>query len=149
MLVVRRDVAANLPSKVGERFEDAASEQVAFDLAKPEFHLVEPGRVGGREMQVDRRMRRQKRVDGLRLVGGQVVNNDMDGPSGMRRHDIAEELNKRRAGMARHGLTHDLARARVQRRVQRERAMPEMLEAVTLCAPLRQTWSDSSRAHRF
>ena len=41
--VVARDVASDLPRQVWDRREDPTREEIALDLGKPEFHLVEPG----------------------------------------------------------------------------------------------------------
>ena len=38
------DVAANFANEVGNRGEDAAGDDVAFDLGEPDFDPVEPGR---------------------------------------------------------------------------------------------------------
>jgi hypothetical protein len=36
------DVATNLSREVSDRREDAAREQVPFDLGEPEFDLIQP-----------------------------------------------------------------------------------------------------------
>ena len=41
------DVAAEFASQVGNRGEDAARDDLAFDLGEPDLDLVEPGRIGG------------------------------------------------------------------------------------------------------
>ena len=42
------DVTHQLASQIGHRGEDAAGDHGALDLREPEFHLVEPGRIGRR-----------------------------------------------------------------------------------------------------
>jgi hypothetical protein len=68
IFVIPSDVSTNLPRKVRDRGEDAAREQVAFDLRKPEFDLVEPRGIRRREVQVHGRMVEQKGADRLGLV---------------------------------------------------------------------------------
>src|SRR5271169_3855605 len=50
------DVAPEFASQVGKRGEDAARDDLAFDLGEPDLDLVEPGRVSGREVKPDSRM---------------------------------------------------------------------------------------------
>ena len=99
-LVVVPDVTTNLAREVRDRGEDAAREQIAFDLRKPEFDLIEPGRVGRREMQMDVRVREEKGPHGLGLVRRQIVGNHVNLSSlRLRGHDVAEELDKGGTGM--------------------------------------------------
>ena len=49
------DVAHQFSPQVGDGGEDAACDDVTFDLGEPQLDLVEPGRVSRREVQVDRR----------------------------------------------------------------------------------------------
>src|SRR5262249_2388107 len=87
-LVVWADVAPNLPREVSDGREDAAREQIALDLRKPELDLVEPRRVGRREMQVDIRMVQQKRAHGLRFVRREIVGDHVNlAPSRLAGHD--------------------------------------------------------------
>ena len=51
-LVVVPDVATNLAREVRDGREDAAGEEVAFDLRKPEFDLVEPRGIGRGEVEM-------------------------------------------------------------------------------------------------
>ena len=52
-LVVLVDVAYELSLQIRDACEDASCADVAFDLGKPYFDLVEPGRVSRREAEVD------------------------------------------------------------------------------------------------
>lgn len=45
------DVAAEPAGQIGNRDEDAAGDDLAFDLGEPDLDLVEPGRVSGRESE--------------------------------------------------------------------------------------------------
>lgn len=66
------DVAHDLPAQIAYRPEDAARDQVTLHLRKPEFNLIEPGRIGRGEMQVHVGVRLQELRDPLRLVRGEV-----------------------------------------------------------------------------
>jgi len=72
------DVLHELSSQVGQRREHAAGNDVALDLREPEFNLVEPRGVGGSEVQVNIPMSIQKVFDLPRLMGREVVGNDVD-----------------------------------------------------------------------
>ena len=72
------DVAAEFARQVGNRSEDTTGNDLAFDLGKPDFDLVEPGRVGGREVKVDAGMLLEKVAHCLGLVGGEIVEDDVN-----------------------------------------------------------------------
>jgi hypothetical protein len=72
------NVPVDLPRKTRHRREYPAGQQIPFDLGEPELDLVEPRGIRRREVEVHVRMRQQGRPDGLRLVGGQVVGDDVD-----------------------------------------------------------------------
>ena len=134
--VVVPDVATDLSGQVRDRRKDAAAEQVAFNLRKPQLDLIEPGRIRRGDMQMHVRMLEQKRPHGLGLVGREVVGDDVDLPLLQLRGDyVAQEFDKGRTGMPGDGLPEDLARLRVERRQQRERAVPIVLKTVALGAP--------------
>jgi hypothetical protein len=57
------DLASEFASPVGYRGEDAARDDLAFDLGEPDLDLIEPGRVSRREVKADsRRLRRNSRT---------------------------------------------------------------------------------------
>ena len=49
-------IKSEFSRQVGNRGEDAARDDLAFDLGEPDLDLVEPGRVSGREVKLDSRM---------------------------------------------------------------------------------------------
>ena len=61
-LVVRPDIAHEFPLQIVPGREDAPGDDIAFDLGEPQFHLIEPGGLGRREVQPDRGMLAQERV---------------------------------------------------------------------------------------
>lgn len=61
---------------------------VALDLGEPELELIQPRRVGGREVQLHTAMLGEERPHRLRLVGQEIVENDVDlAPWRLRRDD--------------------------------------------------------------
>ena len=72
-------------------------------------------------------------------MGREIVGNDMNGsPLRLRGDDVSEEVDKGGTRVVRHGLPEDFTRLRVERRKQRQRAVPVVLEAMALGAPRRQ-----------
>ena len=53
MLGVGIDVAAQLPGQIGGGGEDAARDDVALHLGEPQLDLIQPRRIGGREVETD------------------------------------------------------------------------------------------------
>src|SRR5688500_7110157 len=89
VLVVANDVAPNLAREVWDRGEDAPREEVAPDRGKPEFDLIQPRRVGRREVQVHPRMRLEERLNAVCLVRRQVVDDQVDlAPARLRGEDV-------------------------------------------------------------
>ena len=68
------------------------------------------------------------------LVGCEVITNDVDRPRRLGGHEGGEEGHKRLAGVAGRRVAKDVARARVERGIERQRAMPDVLEPVALGA---------------
>jgi hypothetical protein len=66
--IVVRDVATNLARAIGHRREDAARQDVPFDLRKPRFDLIEPRRMGRREVHTHPRVEVQKGLHLLRTA---------------------------------------------------------------------------------
>src|SRR5271157_6215030 len=72
------DVASEFASQVGNRGEDAARDDLAFDLGKPDLDLVEPRGVGGWEVKPDSGMLLEEVTDRLSLVRREVVEDDVN-----------------------------------------------------------------------
>src|SRR5262245_34533889 len=132
-LVVVADVATNLSRQVSDRGEDAARQQVPLDLRKPEFDLVEPRRIGRREVQMHVWVLQQEGADRLRLMGREIVSDHMNlSTFRLRGDDVAEKFDKRRAGMTRNRLPEHFAGFRVEGGEERQRAVAVILESVPL-----------------
>ena len=63
------NIFSEFAGDVGHGREDAASDHVALDLAKPDLHLVEPGGVRRGEMEANLRVLLAECLDGFGLVG--------------------------------------------------------------------------------
>ena len=130
------DVAHDLASQVIDRGEDAAGNEVAFNLAEPDFDLVEPRGVGRDEVQVEVGMVGQELGDALGLMRRKVVDDDVDRSAlGFEGDDLAQKGDELLGGMAGGGLTQDLAALGIEGRVKRERSVSVVFKAVALGAP--------------
>src|SRR5262245_30236542 len=90
-------------------------------------------------MQMDVRMLEQEGANGLSLVRGQVVGNDMNLSSlRLAGDNVVEKSDKRGTRVMRHGLAKDFAGLGVERREQRQRAVSVVLEAMALRASRRE-----------
>ena len=131
--IVGTDVAHDLSFEIVSRLEDAAGDQVTLDLRKPDFDLVEPGRVGRCVMDGDVWMLGQKRDDTLGLMGRKVVHDDVNFLAGrLGGHHVGQKGNKLRAGVTGGGFSDHLAGAHVKGGVERESAVTVVFEAVAL-----------------
>lgn len=142
--VVATDVAHQLLGQVRGRCEDASRDHVALDLGEPDLDLIEPGRIRRCEVQLQARRAFEEAADLCRLVRGEVVEDDVDlSPGRLSGQQLFEKGDQLVAGMALHGLAKDGSAQCVERGVERERAVAEVLEAVALQAPRRE------RQHRI
>jgi hypothetical protein len=55
--VMAANVRHELFAEIFDGSENAASDDVAFNFGKPEFHLIKPGGIGGCEVNLHLRMR--------------------------------------------------------------------------------------------
>ena len=133
------DVAAEFASQVGNRREDAAGDDLAFDLGEPDLDLVEPGRVRGREVKADARMLLEELADGLSFVGGEIVEDDVNLlPRRAQGDDLLQKGDELAAGMAGGGFAVDATGGGIERGIQGERSVAIVLEAVAFGASRRE-----------
>jgi hypothetical protein len=110
------DVAAELASQIGNRSEDAARDDVAFDLGEPEFDLVEPGRVSGRKVKPNSRMVLDELADRLSFVGGEVVEDDVNLlPRRAQGYNLLQKGDELATGVAGGGFAVDAAGGGIER----------------------------------
>lgn len=75
MLVVLSDIAFNAIDQLAHVFEGSTSDSLLCDQAKPALHLIEPARIGRREVHVIPRVFGQPCLD-LRVLMRSVVIDD-------------------------------------------------------------------------
>ena len=144
VFVVARDVAPDLPREIGQRGEDASREQVAFDFGKPEFDLIEPGRIRRREVQMDAGMRVEKRLDLLGFMRREVIDNDVDLAPPRLRATMSPKKSTNASLVCRGTVWPMISPVRrVERGIQGERAVAVVLKPVPFRAARRQ------RQHRI
>ena len=136
VLVVMTDVAHELARQVLDRGEDPAGDHIAFDPGEPQFNLIEPRGIGRSEMQVHLGMLGQELCDPLGLMRREVVGDDVDlAALGCSATIWPRKATNSSVVWRAAVLTQDLAAFGVERSVERERAMPIVLEAVALGPP--------------
>jgi hypothetical protein len=89
------DVAAQFSGQIRDGGEDAACDHIALDSSEPEFDLVEPGRVGEGEMELNPGILFQELTHQGGFVSRQIVQDDVNllAP-GANRNDLLEESQK-------------------------------------------------------
>src|SRR5208282_786104 len=66
---VGADVFPQFAGQIGDRGKNAAGNDVTLDFRKPQLHLVQPGRVGRREVELDFWILLEKLLDGFSFMG--------------------------------------------------------------------------------
>ncbi len=133
------DVAAKFAGQVRDGAEDATSDDITLDLGEPEFDLVEPGRVGGGEVEMNPRILLEKLANGWSFVGREVVENDVDllaRPT--QANHFLQEIDELPAGVAGGGFAVHSSAGGIQGGVQREGAVSVVLESMPLGASRRE-----------
>ncbi len=90
-LVVSSDEGVDVGDEVLDAGEGRAVKRLLGEDREPDFDLVEPGGVGGRVMEMDVLMALQPHV-ALGLVGGEIVEDDMDFALGMGGNGFVHEV---------------------------------------------------------
>ena len=135
-MVIGSDVAHKFAFQIVQGREDASGDDVALDLREPELHLVQPGGVGRREVQLHMRMGMQEGLDMGGLVRREIVEDHVNLLAAwLMRHDVGEERDELSGGMACGRSPEHLTGLRVECRVERERAVAGVLKAVPFGAP--------------
>src|SRR5436309_2001242 len=103
---------------------------------QPQLHLVRPGGIGRREVEPHFRILLQKLLHRLSLVGGQIVQHDVDLLRPPRLlHQLPQEDNKLRAGVPFRGLALHLAGFHIQGGIQRQCPVTVILETMPFGSP--------------
>lgn len=137
--IVVADIAHQFPFEIVLRREDAASNHIPLDLGEPQFDLVEPGRVGGREMQTDCGMVVQEGVHLLGLMRREIVEDDVQRlPPRLMGHQVGQERDELRRGVSFGGTPEHRAAASLERGIEREGAVTGIFKAMPLDTTGRQ-----------
>src|SRR5215207_1213355 len=132
-LIVGFDVAHELAAQVGNGFEDSARNNVALDFGEPVFDLVEPGAISGGVMQRHVWMVGKEAIHEFGFVGGEVVYDEVDFlVGGLCGYDLLGKADKLLAGVAARSACDDLAAFGLEGGIEREGAVTEILEPMTL-----------------
>src|ERR1700746_1438363 len=116
------EVATEFASQVRDRGENAAGDDLAFDLGETDLDLVEPGGISGGEVKLYARMLLQEVSNEWCFVGRGVVEDDRNLlPRRAQRHHFFEEGNEVAAGVAGRGVGRDPAAPWVTGRHTRKR----------------------------
>jgi hypothetical protein len=114
-------------------------DNVALDLGKPQFHLIEPGRIRGREMEADSGMLLQKLLHRFGFVGGEIVQHDVNLSCPARfPQQPPQKHQELRAGISLRSVALHPAGLHVQGGIQRQSSVPVVLETVPFGSPRRQ-----------
>ena len=142
--VVLTNVSHELSLQVRDGSKYAARDDVALDLAEPQLDVVQPRRVGGREVQRNLGMRHQEVLDRCALVRREVVGDHMDlFAAGLMDHDVGEERDELSGGVPQRRFAEHLAGLRIEGGIQRQRTMTKVLKAVPFGSARRE------RPHRI
>src|ERR1700736_1488247 len=114
--IVVTGVAFKFAGQVRDRGEDSAGNDIALDLGKPVFYLVEPGGIGRSVVEMHFGVSREELLNPLGLVGREVVGNEMNLLAArLISNQVGEEGHKLLAGVTRGGFAHHLAIASIKR----------------------------------
>ena len=129
--VVVAYVAHELARQILYRSEDASRNNVALNLGKPNFDLVEPARVGRGVVDPNSGVGLKEVKNSLGLVCTQVIGNNVDlATCRLTRHDLGKEIDELGAGVTWAGFSQHLSALSVQSTVERKRSMAVVLEAM-------------------
>ena len=112
-------ITDQLSGEVGCRSEDSTSDDIALDFGKPDLDLIEPTGIGRGIMDPNRWIGLEELENMLGFMCAQVVGDDVS-LSALRLagDDLAEKADKLGTGMPSGGLSHNVARTSVERRIQ-------------------------------
>src|SRR4051794_29657239 len=124
----------------------AGTANVLFSqLCEPALHLIDPGRVGGREVEVEAGVSEQPAVDQRRLVGAVIVQDEMHLQVGWHlRVDAIQKLAELGGSVSAMYLADDFASGDIQGGKQRRGAVT----FVVVGTPLGLSWSHRQRRLR-
>ena len=129
--VVVPDVAQQLPLQIRDGSEYPSRDDVAVDLAEPQLDLIQPGRVGRSEVQVNFGMHRQEVRDRPALVRRLVVSNHMDlFAARLIDHNVGQEGDEFGRGVPHSRFAEHFAGLGVEGGIQRQGAVTKVFKTI-------------------
>ena len=129
--VVVTNVAHKLARKILYGSEDTSRNNVALNLGKPNFDLVEPAGVGRGVVDSKSRVGLEEFTNSVGLVRTQVISNDVDLATWrLACHNLCKEIDELYAGVACTGFSQHLSGLSVQSAVERKCSMAVVLKAM-------------------
>ena len=145
-LVVVADVAHELAREILYGSEDTSRNNVALNLGKPNFDLIEPAGIGRGVMDPNGRVSLKEFKNFLGFVCTQVIGNHVDlATCWLTHHDLCKEIDELGTGVPCAGFRQHLAGLSVQSAVERKRSMAVVLEAMSF-GPAGRKWQNRVQA---
>lgn len=131
--VVGFEVVADGDAQLGDAQEAFALQALAGKFGEEALDLVEPGGVGGDEVEVPARVTGEPAHDCVSFVSGVIVEHGVDIEAGGRAIlDLLEEGEELLVGVAGMATAPNLAGGHIERGEERDGAMPEVIVGVAL-----------------
>jgi len=124
--------------------KDSPGDDIALDLGEPDLHLVQPGRVGGCVVNLNRTIGLQELIHPFGFVSGEVIDDDMNLLFRRLSGDqLFKESHELRTGVSFGRLANNRSGADVQSGVKGKCSVPVILEPMMLSPSRRE------RQHRI
>src|SRR5260370_27767956 len=148
--VVVANVAHELARKILYGSEDTSINNVALNLGKPNFDLVEPAGVGRGVVDSKRRVGLDEFTNSVGLVRTQVISNDVDLATWrLACHNLCKEIDELYAGVACTGFSQHLFGLSAQSAVERKCSMAVVLKAIPFYPTRRKGHKPVPAVHGF
>src|SRR5512137_2451832 len=128
--IVACDERLDMGYKFGNALERGAVQRLAREDREPDFDLVEPRGVRRREVEMHVFVALEPHV-APGLVGGEIIQNDMDFLVRIGGDDLVHEVKELDATAALVMFADDLATLEIERREKRRRSMPFVIVRLT------------------
>ncbi len=135
LAVVEPDIGHQFAHQVGDGAEDAPTDAFTGDHAQPDLHLIQPGRIGGREMELHLGVALQPGSHRRRLMRREVIKDQMNLFSPLADYRLIQEAHELFAGVTGHAAALNFAGLDFQGGRQRHRPVLHVLHAVPFRLP--------------
>src|SRR5260221_10441225 len=148
--VVVTNVAHELARKILYGSEDTSRNNVALNLGKPNFDLVEPAGVGRGVVDSKSRVGLEEFTNSVGLVRTQVISNDVDLATWrLACHNLCKAIDELYAGVACTGFSQHLSGLSVQSAVERKGSLAVGLKAMPVGPTGRKGQNPGETIHRL